>query len=431
MDLLLQNGRVVCPETGRDELLDVLCKGGRIAAVEPPGKLPRIAGSRLLDAAGLWIVPSLFDLHVHLREPGGEHKETIRTGLAAAAAGGFSDVCCMPNTQPVNDCPEITRLILDRAAGLSVRVHPVAALTRGLAGKEINDYPALRQAGAAALSDDGKPVPDARVMRKAMERARDAGLTVCAHCEEPSLFENGVVNEGTFSARSGFAGISWASETIGVLRDISLAELTGCRLHICHVSARQSVQAVFEAKARGVPVTCETAPHYFTLTEEAVADLGSMAKMNPPLRTAEDVAAVRRGLADGTIDAIATDHAPHAIEDKEGDIARAAFGISGLETAVSLSLVLVHERVLPPLALVRKLTVDPARILGLPRRGVIAGAPADLTVINPAAAVCISAERFYSKGKNTPFAGMELSGKVEATLIAGEFVFASETICLQ
>lgn len=425
MDLLLRNGRVICPESGKDGVFDLLLAGDRIAAMEPPGVLTE-GPAPIRELSGMWVVPGLMDVHVHLREPGDEHKETILTGSLAAAAGGFTDICCMPNTRPPNDSPETTRFILDRARQAPVRVHPVAAITRGLAGKELTDFSSLKKAGAVALSDDGRPVADSALMRKAMDRARDLGLVICSHCEELSLAAGGAVNEGGVADRLGVGGISWASETIGALRDICLAELTGCRLHICHVSARQTVQAVAEAKARGVNVTCETAPHYFSLTEEALATQGAMAKMNPPLRTARDVEAVRRGLADGTIDAIATDHAPHAEQDKNQGLARAAFGISGLETAVPLCLALVSEGVLEPIALIRRLCVNPARALGLPPRSLVPGAPADLTVINPSRRFRVSPDEFFSKGVNTPFSGMELAGKVEATFLAGKLVHAAK-----
>jgi dihydroorotase len=427
MDLFIRGGRVIDP--GRfDGPADIAVAGGRIAAVipqAPGGKGASISphpAARLLDASGKLVVPGLIDLHVHLREPGYAHKETIASGCAAAAAGGFTAVCCMANTLPVNDCPEVTAFILKQAAEAGFcRVYPAAAVTRGLAGRELCDYRALKAAGAAALSDDGRPLRDSRLMRRALEEAAALGLPVVAHCEDPYLASGGVMNEGPTARRLGVAGIPNACESIFVMREIALSELTGSPVHIAHVSTAEAVREIRAAKARGVAVTAETAPHYFTLTDEAVASRGADAKMNPPLRSAADRLAVREGLADGTIDCIATDHAPHAPPEKAAGLADAPNGIIGLETALPLSLALAAEGVLPLPDLIAALTRRPAKILGVDC-GLVPGLPADITIIEPDAAYTITPEIFRSRSRNSPFIGMPVKGRAFATLVGGRVV---------
>lgn len=423
MAMLIKGVRVIDP--GRlDEICDVLIVGERIEAVGPTGSHSvSEADAEVLEAQGLWLVPGLIDLHVHFREPGQEYKETILTGARASVAGGFTAVCTMPNTTPANDDPVVTSFILEQAAraGL-VKVYPVAAISRGLEGQHLCEFGALKAAGAVAVSDDGQPVNNAQLMRRALEYAAGFGLKVISHCEDLDLVAGGVMNEGPQATRWGLPGIPNQAESIMVQRDIALAALTGAHLHIAHVSTRQSVNAIARAKAEGVNVTAETAPHYLMLTDAMVAGYNTHAKMNPPLRSEADRLAVRRALADGTIDAIATDHAPHSILEKEVEFDRAANGIVGLETALPLGLKLVDEGVLDIEALIERMALAPARILGL-ARGVAPGLPADLTLIDPAAAFTVQAENFESKGRNTPFEGWQLRGKAVMTLVAGRVVY--------
>jgi dihydroorotase len=423
MDLRIVGGRIVDP--GRFEGPgDILVTGGRIAAVTPPGGLPESGSqSRVIDARGKIVTPGLVDVHVHLREPGFEHKETVASGCLAAVSGGFTAVCCMANTRPVNDCPQVTELILARAAqaGLA-RVYPVAALTLGLEGRTLCDFAALKAAGAAALSDDGRPLLDSRLMRAALEQARELKLPVISHSEDPFLAANGVMNEGPTARELGVAGIPNAAERIMVEREIALAELAGAPVHIAHVSTAESVRAIREAKGRGVPVTAETAPHYFLLTDEAVRRCGADAKMNPPLRSEADRLAVRQGLADGAIDCIATDHAPHAPEEKAAGLAKAPNGIIGLETAVPTSLTLVADGTLSLSALIAKMSVVPARIFNLPC-GLQPGMPADVTLIDPDREFTIDPSMFKSRSRNSPFIGMQVKGRAVMTIVGGKVVF--------
>jgi dihydroorotase len=362
-------------------------------------------------------------MHVHLREPGYEHKETVETGCRAAVCGGFTAVCCMANTRPVNDHPNVTEYILGRAAkaGLA-RVYPAAAITQGLEGRIPCDYEELKKAGAVAISDDGRPLLDSRLMRQALEKARSLGLAVISHCEDPYLSEGGAINEGPVAQELGLAGVPNASESIMVMRDIALCELTGAPVHIAHVSTRESVQAIRAAKDRGVPVTAETAPHYALLTDEAVRTRGADAKMNPPLRSEEDRLAIRQGLADGTIDCIATDHAPHSPEEKAAGIEKAPNGIIGLETALPVCLSLVADGTFSLAELIAKMSTQPARILGVPC-GLKPGMPADITLIDPELPFTIGASLFRSRSRNSPFIGMQAVGKAVLTLVGGRVVF--------
>ena len=420
MQILIRGARVMYPGF-LDGLMDVLVQDGRIADIQPPDVLTPQSGTdiTIYEADGYILTPGLIDMHVHFREPGQEYKETIASGCRAAAAGGFTAVCTMPNTIPVNDNAEITRFILsqaDKACG--VRVYPVAAVSKSLSGNALSEFGELKDAGVVAVTDDGKPVTNSLLMRRAMEYAGGLGLPVISHCEDMELAHGGAMNEGTVATRLGLSGIPNAAETIMVLRDIALCELTGTRLHIAHVSTRESVRAIRNAKKHGIPVTAETAPHYFTLTDEAVRDYRTHAKMNPPLRTQQDVDAICEGLADGTLDAIATDHAPHSPVEKEVEFDQAANGIIGLETALALGLRLVESGVLSLTGLIEKMCTHPARILGLPS-GLGIGQPADITIFDPDRIWTVDARNFQSISRNTPFDGWTLKGQAVLTMVNG------------
>ena len=419
---IISGGRVIDPGRWND-LGDVWIRQGRIAEVRPPQTtFPDHAN--LIKADGLIVVPGLVDLHAHLREPGLEYKETIETGTAAAAAGGFTTVCCMPNTKPVNDSPAVTQIIHDRvqATGL-IRVHPIGAITKGSLGKESADFRALREAGCVAVSDDGNPVMDDAVMRQAMLEARALNLPVIDHCEDLSLAGCGCMAEGPLARRLGIRGIPSEAESRMVERDIALSKATECHLHIAHISTAKAVEAVRAAKSVGVRVTAEACPHHFMLTEAAVVEQGALAKMNPPLRRDVDVQAVRDGLQDDTIEAIATDHAPHAIHEKQWEMPKAPFGIVGLETALGLSLRLVEEGVLSLESMIEKLTSAPARLFDLSSGTLAAGAQADVVLMDPRMEWIVDPEQFRSKGRNSPFAGWKLRGAVVRTLVGGVTVY--------
>ncbi len=425
MQLIIKNGHILDPGN-IDGTGDIIVDDGVISAVKrnaaPGAQAEKKSDVRVIDATGWVVVPGLIDMHVHLRDPGQEYKESIETGLRAAVAGGFTAVCCMPNTCPVNDNRQITEYIIHTAEKCHLaRVYPVGTISRGLAGKELSDYGELKAAGAIAVSDDGMPVADSQLMRRALEYAGGVGLKVISHCEDPYL-SDGAMNEGAMATRMGLAGIPNAAESIIVMRELALAELTGIPVHIAHVSTRQSVHAIRDAKQRGVPATAETAPHYFTLTEQAVGEYDTRAKMNPPLRSEKDRAAVRRGLSDGVLDVIATDHAPHSILEKEVEFDRAANGIIGLETALSLGLRLVTEKVLSLEGLIEKMAKNPARILGLTRE-ITPGAPANLTLIDPDALYTYDAEKGFSKSSNSPFHGWEMKGRAAMTVVDGCVVY--------
>jgi dihydroorotase len=430
MKIRITGGRLIDPGHF-DGMADILIEDGKIVQIVENGAGPKgqpasntqHPESRIIDASGKIVTPGLIDMHVHLREPGHEYKETIESGCRAAAWGGFSAVCCMPNTNPANDSRQVTEYIRTRAEQLKlVRVFPVAAISKGIEGKTRCDFEALKQAGAVAVSDDGNPVMNSRMMRDAMEAARDIGLKVISHCEDISLAADGAMHEGAVARNLGYAGIPSASESIMVLRDIALSELTQAPVHIAHVSAAESVRAIRDAKARGVRITAETAPHYFTITEKAVSECGTFAKMNPPLRTETDREAICEGLADDTIDAIATDHAPHASKEKDVAFSSAANGIIGLETAVSLSLRLVQNEVLSLYRLVEKMSTNPARILGL-ESGLRVGQPADITVLDPDVEYTVNSDNFQSLSRNTPFEGWQLKGRPIFTLVGGRVVY--------
>ncbi|MBU4412007.1 MAG: dihydroorotase [Proteobacteria bacterium] len=421
--ILLKNGRVIDPANGIDQIRDVLIVDGRIRAVGQPGSLSGQDGLSY-DVTGKWVVPGLIDMHVHLREPGQEYKETIETGTRAAAAGGFTAVAAMPNTKPVNDNQTVTVFILAKAAeaGLA-RVYPVGAISSGSSGEHLAEFGELRQAGAVAVTDDGLPVGNSQLMRRALEYAGNHDLLVISHAEDLSLSHSGVMNDGALATRLGLRGIPHVAEEIMVYRDLALAEFTGRPIHIAHVSTRESLALIRRAKEKGVAVTAETAPHYFTLTEKAVDGYNTLAKMNPPLRTEADVAAVREALRDGTLDAIATDHAPHGGLDKDREFDLAANGIIGLETAVPLTLQLVRENQLDARRMVELLAVNPARILGVPGGTLSVGAPADIAVIDPEKKFVFTEESIQSKSRNSPFLGWELQGKAVLTIMAGRITW--------
>lgn len=421
MRMIIKKGHVVDP--GRmDAVGDILIENGRIRAVGAVDAETQHPVDRIIDASGLYVVPGLIDMHVHLRDPGQEYKETIETGGRAAAAGGFTAVCCMPNTRPVNDNRQVTEYIIRTAKQLrSVKVYPVAAISRGSNGTELAEYGDLAEAGAIAVSDDGQPVVDSQLMRRALEYAKGVGIRVISHCEEAAL-SHGAMNEGFTATRLGLAGIPNAAESIMVMRDIALSELTGAPVHIAHVSTKESVRAIRDAKNRGVPVTAETAPHYFTLTDAAVENYNTNAKMNPPLRSPEDRQAIIQGLADGAIDAIATDHAPHSVLEKDLEFDAAANGIIGLETALSLGLRLVSSGLLSFADLIRKMAKNPARILGL-TNDIAVGAPADLTVMDLSRVHTYQTANGFSKSRNSPFDGWEFKGAAVYTIVDGRVVY--------
>jgi len=418
--LLLKGGRVVDPSRHVDDTLDVLLEDGAVAEV---GGRVAARGAEVVDVKGLVVCPGFIDLHAHLREPGGEDKETIATGTRAAAAGGFTAVCAMANTEPVNDQAGITRAILERARAEGVvRVYPVGAITRGLSGVELAEYADLKEAGCVGFSDDGRPVADAHVLRRALEYAKAFGLTLVDHCEEPSLSDKAVMNEGPVSTWLGLRGMPAAAETIAVERDLRLAELTGGRLHLAHVSSAGSVDAIRRAKAAGLRVTAEVTPHHLLLTDQAVRDsqYDTATKVNPPLRAEADRQALLTALRDGTIDAIATDHAPHTVDDKKVEYDRAAFGVVGLETAVALCLDrLVGGQIVDLPRLVALLSSGPARVFGLPGGTLAPGSPADVTVLDLQKKRTVDPARFFSKGRSTPFAGWTLKGWPVLTVVGG------------
>ncbi len=430
MKRLLKGGRLIDPVNGRDGAFDLLIDDDRIARVDRD--LPVEAGvSVVAIPSGFVVCPGLIDMHVHLREPGQEHKETVATGAAAAVSGGFTAVACMPNTSPVNDNAGVTEYILKKAAeaGLA-RVYPIGAVSRGQAGEQLADIAELRQAGCVAITDDGRPVATALLMRRALEYASMFGMPVIEHCEEQTLKGDGVAHDGFHAATLGLSGIPGEAESIMALRDISLAELTGGHVHIAHMSARQSLAAVRYGKARGARITCEVTPHHFVLTDEMLASpipYDTNVKMNPPLREAKDRDAMIEGLADGSIDVIATDHAPHHYDEKHVEFDRAPFGIVGLETAVSLCFDrLVHSGILGLARLIELLSVNPSRVLGVAGGSLAKGAPADITVLAPDLPVTVSAARMRSKSRNMPFDGWRLRGGVAATIVGGRVVYVNE-----
>jgi dihydroorotase len=424
--ILIEKGHIIDPSQGIDSIGDVLIEDGKIVEIRMDGngeteKRRNRDTRRIIDAKEMFVIPGLIDMHVHLREPGYEHKETIKTGTDAAIRGGFTTVCCMPNTYPINDNASVTEFIIRKAAleGLCT-VLPIGAITKGQKGEELVEMGTMKDQGCVAFSDDGLPVMNSLIMRRALEYSKAFGLPIISHCEDLTLSEEGVMNEGLLSITVGLKGIPAEAEQIMVFRDILLAELTRGKLHIAHVSTGGSVKLIRDAKKRGVNVTAETCPHYFSLIEDAVKDYDTNAKVNPPLRTKKDVDAIKEGLKDGTIDIIATDHAPHNRDEKLREFDLAPSGISGLETALGLSLRLVDEGILNINQLIEKMSVNPAQILGISSKGSLKpGSDADVTILDTKKETRVDAEKFVSKGKNTPFHGWILKGMPIITISKG------------
>ncbi|MGE0919186.1 dihydroorotase [Trichlorobacter lovleyi] len=423
MNLLIKGGRVIDPSQGIDDTLDVVVENGLVKEI---GKgLGAPAGAETVDAAGKYVVPGLIDMHVHLRDPGLEYKEDIISGTRAAVAGGFTSVCCMPNTKPAIDNKAIASYIINKAKTEGAcNVFPVGTITQGMAGDRLAEMGELKESGCVAVSDDGKPVKNSELMRRALQYAAGIGIMVISHAEELELVGEGVMNEGFTSTELGLKGIPRVAEDIATAREIMLAEYVGAPIHIAHVSTKGSVRIIREAKARGVRVTCETAPHYFTLTDDAVRGYNTNAKMNPPLREADDVAAIKQGLKDGTIDCIATDHAPHHIDEKDVEFNEAMNGIVGLETSLPLSLKLVDEGLLTLAQLVEKMSCNPSELLGLGRGSLKAGSVADITVIDPAKQWTVTESVLASKSKNSPWLGATMTGAAACTVVGGKIVFS-------
>ena len=422
MKLLIQKGRLVDPVGGIGGVMDILIEDGRLAVI---GSDLRDQDAQVIDARGLTVCAGLVDMHVHLREPGLEYKEDISTGTAAAARGGVTSVACMPNTKPAVDSPEQVRYILRRAAeACGVRVWPIGAVTMGEKGETLTDAQALKEAGAVALSDDGLPIQNANLMRDALIRCKRLGLTILSNCEDADMVCNYAVNEGRVSRALDLPGRPAIAEELMVMRDAMLAEETGAAVHICHISTAGSVDIVRQFKKRGTHITCETCPQYFTLTEDEVLSQGAMARVNPPLRTKQDVEAIIAGLKDGTIDAIATDHAPHSAQEKARTLTEAPSGMVGLETALAVTLTaLYHTGEMDLSDILKKMTFNPACILGIPKGRLSLGGEADFTIFDPNEVWTVDPEQFASKGRNTPFAGRELKGKVKYTIVGGKLVY--------
>lgn len=429
MTTLIKGGTLVDCAMKTVKKRDIIIEGNKVARILAPDEMREIGSDVwIIDAAGKVIVPGLVDMHVHLREPGYEYKETIASGALAGAAGGFTSVACMPNTDPINDSGAVTEFILRRAHEADlIHVYPIAAITRGQKGETLTDFGDIRKSGAVGVSDDGFPVENSEVMRRALEYAKYHSLTVISHCEDLKLSAGGVMHEGSVSTKMGLRGIPGESEEIVVQREIFLAQLTGCPVHIAHVSTAGSVELIRRAKENHIPVTAETAPHYFTLDHTAVEGYNTLAKMNPPLRRPEDVEAIRRGLSEEVIDAIATDHAPHSTIEKDLEFEKAAFGIIGLETAVPLTLALVRDGILTLPDAIGKLTCRPARILGLDAGGLEEGGPADLAIIDTECEYVLKAEEIQSKSKNSPFIGRCLKGRNILTMCGGRIVWNRQT----
>ena len=420
MTYLLKNGRVIDPANGRDEVADVLIGAGGLIAQVGPG-LDAGPDAQVLDCTGHVVAPGLIDMHVHLRVPGQEYKEDVASGTAAAANGGFTAIACQPNTAPPIDQAGIVRDILAQAAYASARVHVVAAVSKGLLNTELSEMSDLQDAGAVAIGDDAYPVHNSGFLRRAMEYCRMLGLPYMAHCEDKDLTGDGVMNEGYVATVLGLKGIPRAAENVGTARNILLAMTTGCHLHVLHVSTKESVEIIRHAKKFGAPVTCETCPQYVALTDESCLDYNTNAKMSPPLRTQADQEAILEGLRDGTIDAIATDHAPHAPHEKEQEFARAPFGMLGLETSLGLVVThLVKPGVLTLSQMVEKMSLAPARILGVPAGTLSVGAPADITVFDPEAEWTVDVSRFKSKSRNSVLDGVTLTGRAVTTFVGGK-----------
>ncbi|MBI4949581.1 MAG: dihydroorotase [Deltaproteobacteria bacterium] len=427
--LVIKGGRLIDPSVNVDGLFNIYIMGGRVGTIKPADRdttelVEGAPGLEVIDATGLVVLPGFIDAHTHLREPGFEYKETIKTGTMAASSGGFTSVLCMANTNPVNDNASVTRYILDKAkAEGTASVHPIGAVTVGQQGERLTEFGELKAAGCVAFSDDGVPITDGAVMRRALEYSMIFGAPVVSHAEDPRLAGAGVMNEGAVSTRLGLKGIPNAAEDAMVARDLSLAELTGGRLHIAHVSTRGAVELIRSAKARGVNVTAEVTPHHLTLTDEAVSGYDTFTKMNPPLRAQEDVDALRGGLKDGTIDCIATDHAPQSTIEKDVEFDKAANGIVGLETAFSLAYGLVEERILTLNEIIRALTINPSKAFLLNKGSLRVGSQADIAIIDLNRTWKVDPSRLKSKSKNTPYGGRTLKGVVIKTVVNGSVVY--------
>jgi len=426
MKTLIKGGRLIDPANGRDGLFDLVIDKRKVLAVEEQGKLSEKDrnGAEIIDATGLIVAPGFIDMHVHFREPGFEYKETIETGCQSAAAGGFTSVATMPNTDPVNDNRSVTEFILRKAREKGiVNVFPIGAISKGLKGEQLSEMGDLKDAGVVAFSDDGRPVMNSELMRRAFEYSKMFGLPCIQHSEMLDLAEGGCMNEGVVSTELGLRGMPTEAEDIMVYRDIALLQKTGGRLHVAHISSGNAVDLVRMAKAKGLPVTCEVAPHHFALTEQAVKNYDTNAKMSPPLRVESDLEAIKEGLRDDTIDIIATDHAPHDVVDKQVEFNRACFGIVGLETALPLTLRLVEEKIFSLSKMVEKLSSRPSEIFNLNRGALGVGDIADIVIFDPNAEVVIDVSKFKSRSKNSPFNGWKVKGKVMRTLVAGKTVF--------
>jgi dihydroorotase len=425
MKLIIKGGKIIDPSQGLEKIADLLLADGRVSEI---GDNLSLEGAEVFDAGGLIVSPGFIDLHVHLREPGEEYKETIESGVKAAVSGGFTSVCAMPNTKPVNDNASITRSIIEKARVASLaNVFPVGAITRGSLGEELAEMAEMKEAGAVAVSDDGKPVMNAQVMRHAMEYARDHNLVVADHCQDTCLSAHGVMHEGRYSTMLGLKGMNGAAEDSQVARDIMLSEVTGARVHIMHISTARAVHLVREAKRKGLPVTCEVTPHHLALTEAQVLGFDTNTKMNPPLRSEEDRLALIEAVADGTIDAIATDHAPHHADEKMLEYDHAPFGVVGLETALGVTLgVLYHSGKVGLHRVVEMLTIGAAKVFSLSRGALQKGAIADITIFDPDRDWTVDPMQFKSKSRNTPFKDWSLRGKVMATFVEGREVFRAD-----
>jgi dihydroorotase len=424
--LLICNGRVIDPSQGIDRLADLLIEDGKIAAIDDPGKIPKSKAQTVIDAKECWVTPGLIDIHVHLREPGLEYKETIETGTRAAVAGGFSSVACMANTQPVNDTPYVTAFIREKAKAVAAcRVFPIGAVTKGLKGEELAEIGGMVAEGAKALSDDGMPVMNSYLMRKALDYAKAFGVPIISHAEDANLVGQGVVNESAFSNALGLRGNPAAAEEIMVAREVALCRLTKAPVHIAHISTAVALEHVRRAKEAGLPVTAEASPHHLTLNETHVQGYNTAFKMAPPLRSAEDVEALQKAVADGLIDVIATDHAPHGLTDKAVEFDQAANGIIGLQTAMPITLKLVHDGKVSVMKWLASLTIGPAKLLNLSYGTLRVGAAADVTIIHPNEEWLFSEDLILSKSRNSPFLGENLKGRVRATIVNGAVVYSS------
>jgi dihydroorotase len=425
-ELILAGGRIIDPASKLDKVGDIYIRDGKIFKIETKKLIPKKKikfSPEIIDAYDKIVTPGLIDMHTHLREPGREDEETIFTGSSSAVAGGFTCICCMPNTEPPIDNQEAVKFIYDKAKKAKCKVYPVAGVTKGLKGEELTEIADLVKAGAVAISDDGKPICNSAIMRSALEYSKMYDIPVISHCEDLALSADGVMNEGFISTALGLKGIPSVAEEVMVARDIKLAEFTKARVHIAHVSTEGSANLIREAKRKGIKITCEATPHHFSLADEIIKTFDTNAKVNPPLRTRKDIDALKKGLKDGTIDCIATDHAPHSIEEKDVEFDAAPFGLVGLETALGLVITeLIEKKVISWIEAITRLTINPAKILGLNAGQIKAGIPADLTVIDPEVSWVVDPKEFRSKSKNSPFSGRKLKGRACLTIVDGKIV---------